>query len=174
VQEALGQPNAAEVEAVMEAQPVGPAGDELGRAATDVDHERLVFDRTPARDSAEGQVCLLVAREQPRHEAVAPLDLAEKRLPVLGVADSARRDRERPLGAELLRLAPEVGQDVANARDRNGEEALPLVDPLAEPRDLQPPQDLVHPAVGNVCDEQAGRVRAQIDGTDAHVRKAKP
>src|SRR5512133_3458658 len=107
----------------MEAQPGGPAGDELGRAAPDVDHERLVVERAPARDPAEGQVRLLVTRQQPRLEAVAPLDLAQERLAVLGVADGARRDRERPFGAELLRLAPEVGQDVADAGDRRGEEA---------------------------------------------------
>ena len=52
---------------------------------------------------------LLVAAQEPRREAVAPLDLAEERLAVLGVAHRARGDGERPLGAERLELAAVVG-----------------------------------------------------------------
>ena len=94
-------------------------------------------------DPAQRQRGLLVAGQQPRRESVAPLDLAEERLAVLRVADGARRDAERPLGAELLELAAVVGEDVADARDREGEEPAPLVDALAEPRDLEPANDLV-------------------------------
>ena len=61
-------------------------------------------------DAAQRQLRLLVAREQPRREPVAPLDLAEERLAVLGVADGARRDEQRPLGAERLELAAVVGE----------------------------------------------------------------
>ena len=71
-------------------------------------------------------------REQPRREAVAPLDLAEERLAVLRVADGARRDEQRPLGAERLGVAAVVGEHVSHARDRDGEEAAARVDALAE------------------------------------------
>jgi hypothetical protein len=108
---------------------------------------------------------LLVAAEEPRREPVAPLDLAEERLAVLGVANSTRRDRERLLGAELPGLPAVVGEDVANPRDRRGKEAAALVDALAEPRDLQPADELLDPPVCDVGDEQARRVRAEVDGS---------
>ena len=69
-------------------------------------------------------------------EPVAPLDLAEEGLAVLGVAHRARRDAERPLRAERLELAAVLREDVANAGDREGQELAPLVDSLAEPGDL--------------------------------------
>ena len=56
--------------------------------------------------AAQRQRGLLVAAQQARREAVAPLDLAEEGLAVLGVAHGARRDAERPLGSERLELAP--------------------------------------------------------------------
>ena len=103
-----------------------------------------VVERRPAgRDAADHHRRLLVAGEQARREAVAPLDLAEERLAVLRVAHGARRDAERPLGAERLELPPVVGEAVPHARDRDGEEAPPLVDALAEPRDREPPRDLL-------------------------------
>ena len=77
-----------------------------------------------------------------RLEAVAPLDLAEERLPVLGVADGARRERERALGARFLHRAPVLGQDVADARDGLREEDASLVHALAEARDLEAPVEL--------------------------------
>ena len=73
-------------------------------------------------DAAQRQLRLLVAREQSGREAVAPLDLAEERLAVLRVADRARRDEQRSVGAERLGGAAVVGEDVADARDRKGEE----------------------------------------------------
>src|SRR5207244_8789655 len=58
------------------------AHDEFGGAAADVEHDRVVVD---VSDAAQRQRRLLLAREQLRREAVAPLDLAEERLAVLGV-----------------------------------------------------------------------------------------
>ena len=63
-------------------------------------------------------------------ESVAPLDLAQERLAVLGVADGARRDRQRSLGAERFELAAVLGETVPHTRDRSGEEAPSLVDTL--------------------------------------------
>ena len=161
--EALGQAHAADVEALAHVR----ADDlDLRRAAADVDDERPGLERA---DPAQRHRGLLVAAQQARREAVAPLDLAEEGLAVLGVAHGARRDAERPLGAERLELAPVVGEDVADARDRDGEEAAPLVDALAEPGDLEPADDLVERPV-RVGDEQPGRVRPEVDRCDPHLR----
>ena len=108
-------------------------------------------------DALERQRRLLLAAEQPRREAVAPLDLAEERLAVLGVADGARRDREHALGAERLGLAAVVGEHVAHARDRQRQQAAPRVHALAETRDLLPQRHLVHAPVVDVRDEEPRR-----------------
>src|SRR6266576_3814984 len=91
---------------------------EFGRATADVDQQRR---RPEIADAPLGQLGLLVAREQPCREPVAPLDLAEERLPVLRVADGARRNEQRPLGAERLGGAAVVGEGVTDTGDRDGE-----------------------------------------------------
>src|SRR5581483_5294736 len=91
---ALREPDGAHGQARLET-----VGDELGRAAAYVD------DESPRRRLAEPaphEIGLLVAREQAGDEAVAPLDLAEERLAVLGIAHRARGDEQRALGAERL------------------------------------------------------------------------
>ena len=119
-------------------------------------------------DPAQRQLRFLVAGEQARREAVAPLDLAEERLAVLCVADGAR-PMQSVRSAPSDSSAPVVGEDVADPRDRDGEEAAPLVDALAEPGDLEPADDLLERPV-RVGDEQPGRVRAEIDRCDPHLR----
>ena len=171
VEEALSEADATEVEAVVEAEACRPADDEFGGAAADVDHERVGSHVPPERDATEGELRFLVAGEQPRREAVAPLDLAEERFAVLGVANGAGRDRERALGAELLGLAPEVREHVANPRDRCGEEALAVVDALAETRDLEAADNVLEPPVLDVRDEQTSGVGAEIDRRDAHLER---
>ena len=141
--------------------------DELGRPAADVDEQR---GRPELADAAPRQLRLLVARQQPRREAVAPLDLAEERLAVLRVADGARRDEQRALGAERLGGAAVVGEDVADAGDRHGEEAAARVDALAEARDPRLAVELLDPPVVDVGDEQARRVRPEVDRRDDHLR----
>ena len=93
--------------------------DQLGRAAADVHDERSGL----RVDAASRELRFLVAADEPRREAVAPFDLAEERLAVLRVAHGARRDGERALRAEALERPAVVGERVAHARDRNGEEA---------------------------------------------------
>ena len=124
-----------------------PAGlDQLGRAAADVDDERARIERAARRHPAQRQLGLLVSAQQLRHEAVAPLDLAQERLAVLGVAHGARRDQQRAFGAEALGVAPVLRQRVPHARDRHREQAPPLVDSFAEAGDLQRARDLGRPA----------------------------
>ena len=140
--------------------------DELGRAAADVEHERA----GRRIDAAPRQLRFLVAGEQLRDEAVAPFHLAEEGFAVLRVAHRARGGGECPLGAERLERAPVVREDVAHARDGEGEEAAARVDALAQPRDARLAMQLIDPAVGDVGDEQPRRVRAEVDGRDSHLR----
>jgi len=89
---------------------VGVAEHELGRAAADVADERPRRRRPRRGDAAERHERLVVAGQQARVEAVAPLHLAEEGLAVLGVAHGARRDRERPLRAVRLQRPPVVAE----------------------------------------------------------------
>jgi hypothetical protein len=135
----LGQADRADVDA----RPLG-GGDQLGRAAADVEHERVVVHRAAVGDAAARELGLLVAAQQAGREAVAPLDLAEEGLSVLRVADRAGADREHTLRAELLKLAPVIRERVSHARDWKWQQFAPLVDALAEPCDDRVPRDLVH------------------------------
>src|SRR5262249_48617311 len=137
-------------------------------------------DRVGPADAAVGQRRLLVAAQQPRGEAVAPLDLVQERLAVLRVPDGARRDEQRPLRAEPLRGAPVVGEHVVGARDRGRDQAAALLDPFPEPRDPRLAVQLRDASVLratwiDVRDEEANGVRAQVDGGDAprHLRGTK-
>src|SRR6185503_4019359 len=136
-----------------------------------VEHERALADRLAGRDPAQGQRGFLVTAEQPRGEAVAPLDLAQEGLAVLRVANRARGDRQHALRAQPLELAAVLGEHVADARDRQRQELAPLVHALAEPRDLGAPCDLLDASVLDVGDQQAGRVGAQVDDSGAHGRR---
>src|SRR6185503_12522595 len=107
--------------------------DQLGRAAADVEDER----RGRGLDAVAGELRLFVAADEPGREAVAPLDLAEECFAVLGVTDSTCSNRERPLGAEGLDRPTIVGEDIAYARDRTGEETATCVDALAESGDAR-------------------------------------
>src|SRR5581483_4583254 len=116
---------------------------------------------------------LLVPGKQPRAEAEALLDLLEERLAVLGVAHRARRDRERALGAERLRLPLVGGEAAVHAGHRGGQEPPARVDSLAEARDPEAPRELVDAPAGDVGDEQARRVGAEVDRRDAHPQRAR-
>ena len=124
------------------------------------------------RNAAAGQPGLLLAREQTCREAVAPFDLAEEGLAVVGVPDRARADREHTFSAELFELAAVVREDVSDPRDWERQQLAPLVDALAETRDLQAPRDLVNAAVVDVRDEQPGRVGAEVDNAHTHRDQA--
>src|SRR5580765_6909842 len=157
---ALGEANGAERQARPEV-----VEHELCRAAADVDKERP--DRNPAEPTLR-QLRLVVAGKKLRREAVAPFDLTEERLPVLCVAHRARRDEQRSLGAERLGRAAVVGERVADACDRDGEEAAARVDAFAEPRDARLAVELPRVAVLYVGDEEARRVRPLVDRRNPH------
>ena len=59
-----------------------------------------------------------------------------------------------------------------HAGDRAGEELVALVDALAEPGDREPAHDLRDTADLDVGHEETGRVRSQVDGSDAHGGQA--
>ncbi len=149
------------------------AEDQLGRAAADVEDERPVVERADAAPRERG---LLVAVEEARREAEPPLDLAEELAAVLGVAHRARRDRERPLGAERVGLGAEVGEHREDALDRRPSKPPRRVDALAEGCDDAAAGELVDNRpmcthgpllTRDVGDEQPGGVRAEVDRRDA-------
>ena len=167
--EALGQPHRADVDAHPRRDGARLADDELGRAAAGIDHEGR-SDAAVGR-TAKGELGLLLAGEEPRDESVAPFDLAEEGLAVLGVAYCASRNEQHPFRAQPLRLAAVIREDVADARDRQRQETAPRVDALPEARDLEPLCDLLELAVIDVGDQEAGRVGALVDGCDTHLRR---
>ena len=121
----------------------------------------------PAVTPRKVQLRLLVAAQEAGREAVAPFDLAEEGLAVLGVAHSAGPDGQGLLCAELVEDAPVLAERVADAGDGGGEEEPPRVDAFAEAGDHEPPLHLTDGAVLDVGHEQARRVRPQVDGADA-------
>src|SRR6185312_12734722 len=102
-------------------------------------------------------------------EAVAPLDLTEERLAVVGVPHCTGPDREDTLRPKQLRLPSVVHEDVPHAGDRSGEEDAAPIDLLPEPGDRLASHDRFHPTLVDVCDEQACGVRADVDGGDTHA-----
>ncbi len=116
------------------AEATSPSGrhHELGRAAADVDDEHVVQWIAAGRDAADHQRRFLPSGEELRREPIAPFDLPEERLAVLGVSHRARRDRERALGPVSLEHAAILREAVAHARDGNRKEAPALVDSFAQ------------------------------------------
>ena len=84
------------------------------------------------------------------------------------VADCACRHRKNALGSELGSLTGIPLEYCVDARNRSGEQLVTLIDALPEARDRKAAHDLGHTPVLDIGDEQAGRVRTQIDGGDAH------
>src|SRR5215211_290455 len=167
----LREANAAEVVALVKGHAARPPEDQLGRAAADIDDERVLLNRPAGGDAAEREQRLFVAREEARLEAVAPFDLAEKRLPVLGVPDGACREGERALGTELLHRAAVVGEDVSDAHDSFRQQLPADVHTLAKARYLEAAVELADDSVLDVRHEEPCRVRAEIDDSDArHLR----
>jgi peptide-methionine (S)-S-oxide reductase len=166
MQEPLGDPDRADVDALPEPHPAVLADDELGRAAARIDDERRAD--AVVGGAAERELRLLVAGKQPRHEAVAPLDLAEEGFAVLSVSHRTRRNEKDAFCPERFRLAAVLGEDVPHPRDREGQETSACIDPFAEAGDLHASGDFLELTAVHVGDEQAGRVRPLIDGGDSH------
>ena len=126
----------------------------------------------PRRDAAVGELGLLAAREEARLEAVPAPNLGQELAPVRRVADGARRGRDHALGAELARSGGVAVEHGVHPLHRGVGQAPVGVDPVAEPRDLEQPLDLVQIRVADVGDEEAGRVRAHVHRADTHHRRS--
>jgi hypothetical protein len=168
---ALGLADGARLRRYVEAHAVAVADNELRRAAADVDH-----DDGPggvggplARRPAERQARLLVARDRARVEAELVADAPGEVRAVGGVADGAREDRDRALRSELVDRGAVLREDGDDALDRLWREAAAGIDALAEAGDDRPALDLADRAGRrvDVRDEQARRVRAEVDDRDA-------
>src|SRR5438132_9319959 len=167
VPEPLRHTDAPDVEAAVELDAARPADDQLRRAAADIDHERAGSDLPSRGDTPKAEQRLLVPAEEPCGEAVAPLDLAQERLAVLGVSDGARRDGEDAFRAQRLGCQAVIDEAVADASDCGREQPPPSVDVLAQPGDSQAALDLADAAVVDVGHEQPRRVRTEVDRCDA-------
>jgi hypothetical protein len=155
----------------VEAHAVAVADHELGRAAADVDHDDgpCGVDGALARGAHERQARLLVAGDRAGVEAELVAHAAGEVGAVRGVAYSAREDGDGALGPELVDRRPVVAEDGDDPLDRLGREPAGGVDALAEARDDRAPLELVDRAGRrlDVGDEQARRVRAEVDDRDA-------
>ena len=103
-----------------------------------------------------------------RREAVAPLDFAQERLAVVRVTNGARPDGEHALRAEALRLPPVVDEHVPDAGDRGRQQDAATVDRLAQTGDRLAANHFLDTSVVDVGDQQARRVRPEVDGGDPH------
>jgi hypothetical protein len=155
----------------VEAHAVAVADDELGRPAADVDDDDGPgrVGGTLARRARERQVRLLVARDRARVEAEIVADAAGEVGAVGGVADGAREDRDRALRAQLVDRGAVLREDGDDTLDRLGREAAAGVDALAQAGDDRAALELLDRAGRrvDVRDEQARRVRAEVDDRDA-------
>ncbi len=145
---------------------------QLGRAAADVDHEgwRPVGGIALAGRAQEREARLLVAAEHVRLEPVAVVHRRRELLAVGGVANRAGEHRHGPLGPFAVDRAPELVEGVQHAVDRLVAEPPVGVDPGAQAGDVAAALELGgHAAIVDVRDQQAGRVRADVDDGDASV-----
>ena len=140
------------------------ADDELGRAATDVDHQSRVRALAAGRRPQVGETGLLVAVDGQGSQREALAQLGDEHASVLGVSDRAGRDRDRFVGLELGRQREVVADHLADVVDRLVGEPIRGVDPAAEPRHRGAALDLGQPAGAvEVGDEQASGVGAHVD-----------
>ena len=130
---ALGVADDAGLQRGVEVDPVAVADDQLGRAAADVDHQGGL-DRRPFRGDADvGEAGLLLAVEDPRRKRESLAQLGDERVAVLGVADSAGRDRVGRLDSGRLADPHVVGDHIAGRLDRLRRQLTGEVDSAPEP-----------------------------------------
>src|SRR4051812_6037823 len=140
----------------------GRADHVLGAAAADVDDEGLVR-RPPGGRTEEGQPRLLLTGDGLRLDVEALTQQLRELGAVLGVADGAGRDGHDPIGAVTIDLLLVVLEDSDDALDRGVGEAAAGVHPLAEPRHVGAPLELLDVAVLDVRDEEPRGVGAKVD-----------
>ena len=168
VQVALGQPNRADVEARREA-----ARRELGRAAADVE-ERASRPLARRRRGASAALPRRLSRsfvEKPYDHSISPRN-----------ASPFSASRTALVATASVRSAPSVSssrrKSARTLRTRatgTGSRPPAGVDAFAEARDDAPAHDLIDAAFLDVGDEEASRIRAEVDRRDArHLRGTAP
>jgi hypothetical protein len=168
---ALGLADGAGLRRDVEADAVTVADDELGRPAADVDHDDGPggVGRPLARRAAERQPRLLVAGDRARVEAELAADPLGEVRAVGRVADRARQDGDGAPRAELVDGRAVVAQDGGDALDGLRRQPTVRVDALAQAGDDGAAVELLDRGGRrvDVGDEQAGRVRPEVDDGDA-------
>ena len=148
------------------------ARDELGRAAADVDHEqrRRVAAVAGGGRPEVGQPRLLVAAERAPVEAEAVAHRRGELRAVGRVADRGRQHGDAALAAVALDRLRVALERVEHAPLRRVAEPAGRVHALAEAGDDRAAVELLDAAGADVGDEQARRVRADVDDRDAHAQ----
>ena len=167
-QMALGMADRPGLQRGVEVDLAPAADDQLGRAAADVeDEDRLVAGALRGRPQV-GQVGLLLAGQKPGVEVEALPQLGDEGLAVDGVAHGAGSDRHHPLGPQLLVARLVVGDHAADVVHRVRAEVARVLDPAPEVGDGGPALDLADLGPLDVSDQQARRVRPDVDDGDPH------
>ena len=161
----FGHAHAAGLVATGEAQLAIVCEHDLGRAPAHVDHRDSAVRGHVRGDTREREARLLGPREHPGNEAEA-LDRLEQLLPVRGISHRAGRDRDAQPGSERAGARRVPVETVEHASDRGRVQRTARVDPLAESRDLEQPDDLAQLARGDVRDQKPRRVGAEIGDRD--------
>ena len=146
------------------------ADHQLGRAAADVDHQRLLAGAAVVDRAEIGEPRLVVPAEHAGVEREPLAQLAGERAAVLGVAHRRGGDRDDALGVQLLVASDVLGDRRADVLDRLRRELARRVDAAPEPRHGRAPVELGQAPALDVGDQQPGRVRAHVDHRDPHRR----
>jgi ABC-type branched-subunit amino acid transport system ATPase component len=169
----VGQEAAADAERGRPAHAVGQrAADQLGGAAADVDDADLAQRRVAERrGGAEERVPrLLLAAEDVDLDARLLLDAGQQLVAVGRLADRVGADRPDRLGAALAGQ-PHLLGDGAGHLGRLAGRDLALRAQAGERPLLH---DLAEPPVGDLGDEQPGRVRPDVDAGAGHGSTVRP
>jgi hypothetical protein len=164
-QEALGEPDRADVEGRRPLDVGALTDHQLGGATADVDHHRASGFEAPCGTDERRQGLLLTA-EHLRTDAEDRLDGSGEVVGVLGVPSGRRGAEPDPVCAQHRDQLGVLAGGLQGAVDRLGGQPPGRVDTLTETDDAQLAHELRFRAVGDVGDEQADRVGAAVDRRD--------
>ncbi len=164
---ALGVANDAGLQRGVEGDLLSPADDQLGRAAADVDDQRRPLGGVLGGGAEVGEVRLFGAVEDASGEVEALAQLGDEGAAVAGVADGAGGDRVDLSDAEVGDRRQVLADRAAGVLDRLRRQVAGEVDAAAEPGYPAAPLHRRDAAAGDVGDEQAGGIGADVDHGDA-------